>query len=110
MKKISFLLLLSMSCDVIDDYRSSCRVIDRKTAPKVISQLKRDLDAKTRSEMYRCRFRLPVQERLDGEIACHLWTPYNRLNVSGKLYISANFVCFASKVRPYQSCLCPLFI
>ncbi|CAF1266589.1 unnamed protein product [Rotaria sordida] len=72
--------------------------VTKKTAPKVISQLKRDLDAKTRSETYRCRFRLSLNERLDGEIACHLWTPYNRSNVSGKLYISSNFVCFASKV------------
>jgi len=71
----------------------------RKTAPKVESQLKRDLDAKTRSEIYRCRFRLPVNERLDGEVVCHLLTPYNRSNVSGKVYISNNFVCFASKVR-----------
>ncbi|CAF3906161.1 unnamed protein product [Rotaria sp. Silwood2] len=72
--------------------------VTKKTAPKVISQLKRDLDAKTRSEIYRCRFRLPLIERLDGEETCHLWTPYNRSNVSGKLYISSNFVCFASKV------------
>ena len=71
----------------------------RKTAPKAISQLKRDLDAKFRSETYRYRFRLPLNERLDGDVACHLWTPYNRSSVSGKLYISLNFICFASKVR-----------
>jgi hypothetical protein len=51
--------------------------------------------------MYRSRFRLPLYERLDGEVACQLWTPYNRSNVSGKLYISLNFVCFASKVRSH---------
>ncbi|CAF4497386.1 unnamed protein product [Rotaria socialis] len=72
---------------------------ERKTAPKVISQLKRDLDAKTRSEHYRSRFRLPLNERLDGEVPCYLWAPYSRSNVSGKLYISTNFVCFASKKK-----------
>jgi len=71
----------------------------RKTAPKVISQLKRDFDAKSRSEAYRSRFRLPLNERLDGEIACNLWTPYNRSSAAGKLYISLNFICFISKVR-----------
>ncbi len=71
----------------------------RKTAPKAISQLKRDFDAKSRSEVYRYRFRLPLNERLDGEIVCHLWTSYNRSTVPGKLYISHNFICFASKVR-----------
>ncbi|CAF1369075.1 unnamed protein product [Adineta steineri] len=71
--------------------------VTKKTAPKIISQLKRDLDAKSRSEAYRYRFRLPLNERLDGEIECHLWTPYNRTSVSGKLYISSNFICFTSK-------------
>ena len=73
----------------------------RKTAPKAISQLKRDLDAKLRSETYRYRFRLPLNERLDGEVTCHLCTPYNRSSINGKLYISSNFVCFASQVRFY---------
>ncbi|CAF5212997.1 unnamed protein product, partial [Rotaria magnacalcarata] len=78
-----------------------------KTAPKVISQLKRDLDAKTRSEHYRSRFRLPLNERLDGEVPCHLWAPYSRSNVSGKFYISTNFVCFASKVYHQVNLILP---
>ncbi|UJR27471.1 hypothetical protein I4U23_008757 [Adineta vaga] len=71
--------------------------VTKKTAPKVMSQLKRDFDAKSRSEAYRYRFRLPLDERLDGEIVCHLWATYSRSSVPGKLYISSNFVCFASK-------------
>ncbi|CAF1299818.1 unnamed protein product [Adineta steineri] len=81
--------------------------VTKKTAPKVISQLKRDLDAKTRSELYQCRFRLPATERLDGEVACHLHTSYNRSNVSGKLYISLNFVCFASRVYHQVNLIIP---
>lgn len=71
----------------------------RKTGPRVASQLKRDLDAKSRSESYRCLFRLPSNERLESEVTCSLWTPYNRAHVSGKLYLSKHFLCFASKVR-----------
>ncbi|CAF0721766.1 unnamed protein product [Adineta ricciae] len=82
-------------------------VVTKKTAPKVISQLKRDLDAKTRSELYRCRFRLPSNERLDGEVTCQLWTPYNQSHVSGKLYISTNFVCFASRVYHQVNLIIP---
>ncbi|UJR21588.1 hypothetical protein I4U23_024670 [Adineta vaga] len=81
--------------------------VTKKTAPKVISQLKRDLDAKTRSELYRCRFRLPLTERLDGEVSCHLWTPYNQSHVSGTLYISNNFVCFASRVHHQVNLIIP---
>ncbi|CAF1392144.1 unnamed protein product [Adineta ricciae] len=82
-------------------------VVTKKTAPKAISQLKRDLDAKTRSELYRCRFRLPTNERLDGEVTCQLWTPYNQSHVSGKLYISTNFVCFASRVYHQVNLIIP---
>ncbi|CAM2713950.1 unnamed protein product [Rotaria socialis] len=81
--------------------------VTKKTAPKVISQLKRDFDAKARSEIYRYRFRLPCDERLDGEIACHLWTPYNRSSIVGKLYISSNFLCFSSKVYHQVNLIIP---
>jgi TBC1 domain family member 8/9 len=74
--------------------RMSCR----KTAPKAMSHLKRDLDAKARNEVYRCHFRLPMNECLDGDIVCQLLTPYNRSSAFGKLYVSVNFICFASRV------------
>ena len=72
--------------------------VSKKTAPKKVSQLKRDLDAKARSETFRNRFRLPGVERLDGDTDCSLWTPYNKHYVSGSIYISSNYICFASKV------------
>ena len=43
-------------------------------------------------------FRLPSTERLDGDIDCALWTPYNKRYTFGRIYISANYVCFASNV------------
>ncbi|CAF2348021.1 unnamed protein product [Rotaria sp. Silwood2] len=80
---------------------------ERHSAPKVMSQLKRDFDAKSRNEAYRCRFRLPLSERLDGEIACHLWTPYNRSSIAGKLYVSSNFVCFSSRLYRQVNLIIP---
>ncbi|KAK7490764.1 hypothetical protein BaRGS_00017993 [Batillaria attramentaria] len=65
---------------------------------KKVSNLKRDLDAKSRSERFRAVFKLPAQEKLDGDEECSLWTPYNKQYVTGRLFLSQNFACFASRV------------
>eukprot|EP00057_Strongylocentrotus_purpuratus_P019197 XP_011673671.1 PREDICTED: uncharacterized protein LOC100891953 [Strongylocentrotus purpuratus] len=69
----------------------------KKKAPKKVSSLKRDLDARARTEAYRRVFRLPVGEKLDGNIPCTLWAPYNKSNIGGTMYLSRNYICFASR-------------
>lgn len=60
--------------------------------------MKRDLDARAKSESYRLLFRLPSNEKLDGCIDCTLFTPYNKQHVSGCLFLSQNYICFESRV------------
>ena len=70
-----------------------------KNAPKTSSFLKRDLNARQLSEEFRLKFQVPNDEKLDGQVECYLWTPYNKKYRFGKLYLSQNFACFASHVE-----------
>ncbi|XP_050666505.1 TBC1 domain family member 9 isoform X2 [Leptidea sinapis] len=78
-----------------------------KNVPKK-SFLKRDLDARKQSSLYTLRFRLPQNEKLDGTEECTLWTPYNKKHVSGRLYLSQNFICFDSRVKNLVRLTIPL--
>ena len=51
--------------------------------------------------LFRQVFRLPSIEKLDGNVPCTLWTPYNKTHVNGVLYLSRNYMCFASRVRKF---------
>ncbi|KAL0893723.1 hypothetical protein ABMA27_013870 [Loxostege sticticalis] len=79
-----------------------------KNVPKKPSFLKRDLDAKKQSNLYTLRFRLPHTEKLDGTEECTLWTPYNKKQNWGRLYLSQNFICFDSRVKNLVRLTIPL--
>ncbi|XP_008048617.1 TBC1 domain family member 9B isoform X2 [Carlito syrichta] len=72
------------------------------------SALKRDLDARAKNECYRATFRLPRDERLDGHTGCTLWTPFNKLHIFGQMFISNNYICFASKEEDACHLIIPL--
>ncbi|XP_040820397.1 TBC1 domain family member 9B isoform X5 [Ochotona curzoniae] len=73
-----------------------------------ISALKRDLDARAKNECYRATFRLPRDERLDGHTGCTLWTPFSKLHIPGQMFISNNYICFASKEEDACHLIIPL--
>ncbi|XP_016056972.1 PREDICTED: TBC1 domain family member 9B [Miniopterus natalensis] len=73
-----------------------------------ISALKRDLDARAKNEYYRAMFRLPRDEQLDGHTSCTLWTPFNKLHIPGQMFISSNYICFASKEEDVCHLIIPL--
>ncbi|EHB17420.1 TBC1 domain family member 9B, partial [Heterocephalus glaber] len=73
-----------------------------------ISALKRDLDARAKNECYRAMFRLPRDEHLDGHTGCTLWTPFNKLHNPGQMFISNNYICFASKEEDACHLIIPL--
>ncbi|KAK7864755.1 hypothetical protein R5R35_012261 [Gryllus longicercus] len=79
-----------------------------KNVPKKNSFLIRDLNARAHSEAYRLLFRLPACEKLDGRTEATLWTPYNKRNVWGCMYLSQNYLCFTSRVKNLVSVVIPL--
>ena len=54
------------------------------------------------NDHFRLAFNLPAAEKLDGDTDCVMFTPYNKQHVWGRLYLSQNYICFASRV----SCFC----
>ncbi|MEE6478561.1 hypothetical protein FKM82_011876 [Ascaphus truei] len=78
--------------------------LPKPTRPlKNISALKRDLDARAKNEHYRATFRLPRDEWLDGHTHCTLWTPFSKMHIPGQMFVSNNYICFASKEE--EACL-----
>ncbi|XP_040200924.1 TBC1 domain family member 9B isoform X2 [Rana temporaria] len=75
---------------------------------KNISALKRDLDARAKNEQYRSTFRLPRDERLDGHTDCTLWTPFTKTHIPGQMFVSNNYICFASKEEEACHLIIPL--
>uniref|UniRef100_A0A4W4GD53 TBC1 domain family member 9 n=1 Tax=Electrophorus electricus TaxID=8005 RepID=A0A4W4GD53_ELEEL len=80
----------------------------KKKSPKKVSALKRDLDARAKSERYRALFRLPKDEKLDGHTDCTLWTPFNKTHILGRMFVSTNYICFTSKEETVCSLIIPL--
>uniref|UniRef100_A0A3Q4ARM4 TBC1 domain family member 9 n=1 Tax=Mola mola TaxID=94237 RepID=A0A3Q4ARM4_MOLML len=80
----------------------------KKKSPKKVSVLKRDLDARAKSERYRALFRLPKDEKLDGHTGCTLWTPFNKMHILGQMFVSTNYICFTSKEETLCSLIIPL--
>ncbi|XP_061778897.1 TBC1 domain family member 9 isoform X2 [Nerophis lumbriciformis] len=80
----------------------------KKKSPKKVSALKRDLDARAKSERYRALFRLPKDEKLDGHTGCTLWTPFNKMHILGQMFVSTNYICFTSKEEMQCSLIIPL--
>ncbi|XP_050429149.1 TBC1 domain family member 9-like [Adelges cooleyi] len=79
-----------------------------KHVPKKQSFVKRDLDARAMSELYRLLFKLPQSEKLDGVSNTTLFTPYNKKHVWGQVYLSQNFMCFNSKSKDPLNVVIPL--
>ncbi|XP_049576264.1 TBC1 domain family member 9 [Syngnathus scovelli] len=80
----------------------------KKKSPKKVSALKRDLDARAKSERYRALFRLPKDEKLDGHTDCTLWTPFSKMHILGQMFVSTNYICFTSKEEMQCSLIIPL--
>lgn len=93
-----------------DNYQHDLELLLKrsKNVPKKASFLKRDLDARKMSEKFRMLFQVPNTEKLDGQVECYIWTPFNQKYRFGRLYISQNFICFQSHVANLVNLIIPL--
>nr|CAB3266843.1 TBC1 domain family member 9 [Phallusia mammillata] len=80
----------------------------RSKKKKKMPTLKRDLDARARSERYRLVFRLPKTEKLDGHIQCTLWAVYDKKHIWGNLFLSQNFICFSGQFQEVINLVIPM--
>ncbi|XP_066572781.1 TBC1 domain family member 9B isoform X2 [Amia ocellicauda] len=88
---------------------SADRTLPKPCKPhKNVSALKRDLDARAKNERYRATFRLTQDEKLDGHTDCTLWTPFSKMHVVGQMFVSNNYICFASKEEDLCQLIIPL--
>ncbi|POI30551.1 hypothetical protein CIB84_005699 [Bambusicola thoracicus] len=71
-------------------------------------EVEKDLDARAKNECYRATFRLPKDECLDGHTDCTLWTPFNKMHIPGQMFVSNNYICFASKAEEACHLIIPL--
>uniref|UniRef100_A0AAY4CBQ1 TBC1 domain family member 9B n=1 Tax=Denticeps clupeoides TaxID=299321 RepID=A0AAY4CBQ1_9TELE len=69
---------------------------------------KPDFDARAKNERYRARFRLTHEERLDGHTDCTLWAPFAKMHVIGQMFVSNNYICFASREEDLCQLIIPL--
>ena len=62
-----------------DSYHQDLDLLLKKTKNVTKkSFVKRDLDARKKTEAYVSQFSLPLEEKLDGKVECFLFTPYNK--------------------------------
>eukprot|EP00794_Sanderia_malayensis_P016811 gene16811-18507_t len=80
----------------------------KKVTKKIDSTLKRDLEARAKSEMYRNLFRLPRDEKLDGTQECTIWSPFAKAHIWGILFVSPNYLCFESRVKDLCIVIIPM--
>eukprot|EP00118_Oscarella_pearsei_P008317 m.42091 g.42091 ORF g.42091 m.42091 type:complete len:1080 (+) comp33328_c0_seq6:70-3309(+) len=78
------------------------------SSPRGVTSLYRDLGIRAQSELYRARFCLPNEERLDGYCDCTLWTPFAKAHVLGKLHCSPSYLCFSSKIKRICDVIIPM--
>ncbi|XP_065191031.1 TBC1 domain family member 9-like [Sycon ciliatum] len=80
---------------------------EQKTSKKP-STIKQDLDTRAQSHHFQILFRLPEEEQLEGSFDCTLWLPYSKSHALGKLYCSANYLCFTTKMKSLCSAVIPI--